>query len=141
MLLPNGKRCGSEWRVGSVRGEKGASLKVCIAGHKAGVWGDFAENIGGDLIDLGAAVKGQPLKEALKKRVRIWVSPSPHWPRRLRIAPTSVPPNRRLCIHMAAYWRICPSNASSHTLRFRHSRWPHRKRTMRSFFRTCATAN
>src|SRR5260363_262360 len=67
MLLPNGKRCGSEWRVGSVRGEKGASLKVCTAGHKAGAWGDFAENIGGGLIGLWAAVKGQTLKGAFEE--------------------------------------------------------------------------
>ncbi len=66
LLLPNGKRCGSEWMVGSVRGEAGASLKVCIAGRKAGVWHDFAEDIGGDLIDLWAATKGLTLKQAFE---------------------------------------------------------------------------
>ncbi|KKK75084.1 hypothetical protein LCGC14_2877310 [marine sediment metagenome] len=41
-LLPAGRRHGSEWRVGSVAGEPGKSLGVCLRGAKAGVWADFA---------------------------------------------------------------------------------------------------
>lgn len=68
MLLPNGRKEGSEWRVGSLGGEKGQSLGVCIAGAKAGVWNDFQSGDGGkDLIDLWAAVKGVSLSEALQE--------------------------------------------------------------------------
>lgn len=41
-LLPNGKRNGAEWCVGSTSGVEGQSLKVHLTGEKAGVWSDFA---------------------------------------------------------------------------------------------------
>jgi len=56
-LLPNGKRDGQEWRVGSTGGEAGASLGVHLTGTKAGVWADFATGEAGDLIDLWARVR------------------------------------------------------------------------------------
>jgi twinkle protein len=67
MLLPNGKRKGAEWCVGSVHGEEGDSLKVHLRGNKAGVWKEFAggQDKGGDLLDLWCAVKGGTLPEAL----------------------------------------------------------------------------
>jgi Protein of unknown function (DUF3987) len=43
-LFPNGKRDGNHWCVGDVTGAPGKSFKVCIAGDKAGLWGDFAES-------------------------------------------------------------------------------------------------
>ena len=49
-LLPHGKKCGQEWRAGSVDGEEGQSLGVRIAGGKAGVWSDFSTGEKGDLI-------------------------------------------------------------------------------------------
>ena len=55
-LLPEGRREGSEWRCGSVQGEAGKSLGVCLNGAKAGVWADFATGPGGDLLDLIEAV-------------------------------------------------------------------------------------
>lgn len=64
-LLPNGKLAGSEWEVGSIRGEPGNSLRVRVRGAKTGVWQDFADDVGGDLIDLWRIVKGQQLPEAL----------------------------------------------------------------------------
>lgn len=64
-LLPNGKRQGREWCVGSIDGEIGESLKVCISGAKAGVWADFAAGTGGDLIDLWMAVHRCDLTMAL----------------------------------------------------------------------------
>ena len=67
MLLPNGKRLGPEWVAGSVQGEAGDSLKVRITGNKAGVWKDFAEGSGGDLIDLWAATRSTSLKEAFQQ--------------------------------------------------------------------------
>lgn len=65
-LLPNGKRKGREWECGSVHGESGDSLKVCLTGEKAGRWSDFAESSkGGDLIDLWCAVRGIDLAHAI----------------------------------------------------------------------------
>lgn len=66
-LLPNGKRQGHEWCVGSVQGEAGESLKVHLDGQKAGVWCDFASNQGGDLIDLWREVHGLSLREAIEQ--------------------------------------------------------------------------
>lgn len=65
-LLPSGQKHGNEWCVGSVNGEKGDSLKVCIAGDKAGIWSDFATGEAGDLLDLACAIKGCNLLAALK---------------------------------------------------------------------------
>lgn len=65
-LLPNGKKHGNEWCVGSINGEEGQSLKVHIRGDKAGIWNDFAVGNGGDLLDLYCAVTGSDLATALK---------------------------------------------------------------------------
>lgn len=54
-LLPNGKKHGPEWRVGSADGEAGKSLSVRIGGDRRGVWSDFATGEGGDLLDLFCA--------------------------------------------------------------------------------------
>jgi len=72
-LLPKGRLHGHEWAVGSVQGEPGESLKVCVRGAKAGVWSDFAQGgEGGDLIDLWCAVKGLRLPQALDE-IRAWL--------------------------------------------------------------------
>ncbi len=73
-LFPNGKLEGRDWCVGSIQGEAGHSLKVCVSGAKAGIWSDFAAggDEGGDLIDLWMAVKGQQLPEALAD-IRAWL--------------------------------------------------------------------
>ncbi|MDH3738445.1 MAG: AAA family ATPase, partial [Alphaproteobacteria bacterium] len=55
-LLPAGKLIGKEWCCGSIRGEPGESLRVCLIGDKAGTWKDFNEGHGGDLIDLAEQV-------------------------------------------------------------------------------------
>ena len=64
-LLPNGRREGAEWRVGSVAGESGKSLGVHLFGSKAGVWSDFATGQGGDLLDLVAVVLDVSIGEAI----------------------------------------------------------------------------
>jgi twinkle protein len=64
-LLPNGKRSGQEWRVGSTAGESGESLGVRLTGDRAGLWSDFATGDSGDLLDLWAAVKRIGISEAL----------------------------------------------------------------------------
>lgn len=71
-LLPGGVREGREWCAGSVQGERGRSLKVCVQGAKVGVWQDFAAGTGGDLLDLWCAAKGRTLPEALDE-ARAWL--------------------------------------------------------------------
>jgi len=66
-LLPNGKKKGQEWKAGSVAGEPGESLGVHLTGAKAGVWRDFAQDIGGDLIDLFMHVRGCNLAAAINE--------------------------------------------------------------------------
>lgn len=66
MLLPNGKRQGAEWCVGSIGGEPGDSLRVHLGGTKAGWWKDFAGDQGGDLIGLWMAVNRCDLREACR---------------------------------------------------------------------------
>lgn len=66
-LLPNGKKKGQEWKAGSVAGEPGDSLGVHLTGAKAGVWRDFAQDIGGDLIDLFMHVRGCNLAAAINE--------------------------------------------------------------------------
>lgn len=64
-LLPQGKKSGAEWKVGSASGEPGGSLSIRLTGSKAGVWKDFASEEGGDLIDLWAAVRNCSIGEAM----------------------------------------------------------------------------
>lgn len=75
MLLPNGRKDGQEWRVGSAGGEKGQSLGVHLSGQKAGVWRDFSTDEGGDLLDLWRVVKGLNISEALDA-ARNWLGVS-----------------------------------------------------------------
>jgi hypothetical protein len=56
-LLPGGRAVGAEWHAGSLRGERGDSLRVRLRGERAGVWCDFATGErGGDPVGLAAAV-------------------------------------------------------------------------------------
>ena len=65
-LLPQGKRVGNEWCVGSLAGEPGDSLKVHLVGSKAGIWSDFASGEkGGDLLDLWRETTHQSMREAM----------------------------------------------------------------------------
>lgn len=64
-LLPNGRREGNEWRVGSIGGEAGKSLGLHLTGDKAGVWADFGSNDKGDLLDLWSAVRRVSLADAI----------------------------------------------------------------------------
>lgn len=72
-LLPNGSKQGSEWCVGSIHGEPGKSLGVCLTGSKAGIWSDFADGSkegSGDLLDLWCQVRNISLIEAMKEASR-----------------------------------------------------------------------
>lgn len=66
-LLPNGKREGHEWRVGSVAGEVGRSMGVHLTGEKAGVWLDGESGQAGDLIGLWMAVRNLSLRDACRE--------------------------------------------------------------------------
>src|SRR5216683_4289706 len=72
-LLPRGVLDGKEWCVGSITGEPGKLLKVCVRGNRAGDWADFAATgESGDLIDLWKTVKRKSLAEALDD-MRVWL--------------------------------------------------------------------
>lgn len=66
-LFPNGKRVGNEWVLGSISGEAGESLKICLAGDKAGVFCDFATGEKGDLLDLWRLKSNCSLLGAMKE--------------------------------------------------------------------------
>jgi len=68
-LFPNGKRHGIHWCVGDVTGAPGQSFKICIAGEKAGLWGDFAElgKHSRNLLDLWMVVRNCDFKTALSQ--------------------------------------------------------------------------
>jgi twinkle protein len=52
-LFPNGINKGNEWLVGSLDGESGRTLQICIKGSKAGVWADFNAGCkGNNLLEL-----------------------------------------------------------------------------------------
>jgi putative DNA primase/helicase len=90
-LLPNGKKEGHEWRVGSAAGEGGSSLGIHLAGAKAGVWADFATGECGDALDLVRAVHHCDLAQALtwaRRWLRIEDGPFAPTPNR---APSSKP--------------------------------------------------
>ncbi len=65
-LLPGGKQHGHEYETSNIGGGSGKSLKVCLAGDKAGVWADFASGDAGDLLDLFAKCLGCDLTGAIK---------------------------------------------------------------------------
>jgi hypothetical protein len=68
-LFPNGHREAAHWCVGSIEGEAGKSFKICIAGEKAGLWGDFAdsENHSRSLLDLWMKARNVDFKTALRE--------------------------------------------------------------------------
>ncbi len=68
--LPNGRRNGPFWQVGSVAGEPGSSLRVNLAGRLRGRWKDWANGRDrGDALDLIRAARdlgsiGEAAREA-----------------------------------------------------------------------------
>lgn len=66
-LIPAGRKVGREWEAGSVNGEQGRSLKVCVEGGKRGRWSDFATGESGDLLDLWQKARDLSLADALKQ--------------------------------------------------------------------------
>jgi len=68
-LFPNGHRESGHWCVGSIEGEAGKSFKICIAGEKAGFWGDFADSgkHSRSLLDLWMQARNVDFKTALRE--------------------------------------------------------------------------
>jgi hypothetical protein len=66
-LYPNGKREGVHWCVGDINGSPGKSFKICVAGEKAGLWGDFADSQkhSRNLLDLWMQARNVDFKTAL----------------------------------------------------------------------------
>jgi hypothetical protein len=59
-LFPNGHREGNHWCVGSINGEPGKSFKICIAGEKTGLSGDFDPS-------------GNPLGKHSRNLLNLWM--------------------------------------------------------------------
>ncbi|RUQ96565.1 bifunctional DNA primase/helicase [Legionella septentrionalis] len=78
-LLPNGKKIGNEWRVGSIDGESGKSLGVHLTGEKAGIWSDFATGDGGDLLNLWVQKRNLTNYEAMKEASSYLGISQPHF--------------------------------------------------------------
>ncbi len=76
-LLPDGRKIGSEWTVGSVAGDKGDSCKVHLSGEKAGIWCDFATGDKGDALDLWRAVRGVSMQDAMREACAYLGIPEP----------------------------------------------------------------
>jgi hypothetical protein len=64
-LFPNGKYSNGMYCVGSLGGEPGNSLKICLFGEKVGMWKDCATGEGGNnLLDLLHRARGGSFTEA-----------------------------------------------------------------------------
>lgn len=67
-LLPAGTRKGREWLCGSIAGEAGTSLSVCVEGSKRGVWADFVStDQKGDLLDLWRECRNVTMADAIRE--------------------------------------------------------------------------
>jgi twinkle protein len=67
MLLPGGRKVGHYIHAGSVAGEKGDSLRVCIEGAKNGVWLEGNGSDAGDLMDLWMAARNLSKREMFRQ--------------------------------------------------------------------------
>lgn len=99
-LLPAGKKQSGEWKAGSVDGDKGDSLNVCLRGVKAGIWADFATGEGGDLLDLWQKARRVSLTEAMNQAREFLGVKAPefqHKPRREFKRPPKLATEQREC--------------------------------------------
>ena len=96
-LFPAGRKDGHEWLVGSLNGEAGKSLSICIEGSKVGVFCDFAtEDKGDNLVELLAQARRIPFKEALHACSE-WLGPSVVTPSARTVPAQRREPPRRGC--------------------------------------------
>jgi twinkle protein len=67
-LLPSGALEKNEWKCGDLHGSAGKSLGVVLTGEKAGLWRDFAGDVGGsNLLELWLQVRGVEFQTALNE--------------------------------------------------------------------------
>jgi len=75
-LFPSGRLNGANWETGNLQGEKGDSLKICVAGGKIGVWKDFASGeAGSNLLELWIKARRMDFKSAVGE-ARDWLGVS-----------------------------------------------------------------
>ena len=111
-LFPNGKRDGHNYVVGSLQGETGKSLSICLTGPKTGIFNDFSTGEGGNnLLELLRASRALDFAAACRE-VRAWLglpaiprATAPIKPR--RIAPTKP--------HESAPYRVSDAEAARGT--------------------------
>lgn len=73
-LFPKGHPDGCNYRVGSIKGEDGSSLSVCLQGTRKGCWKDFADiSSRGDILSLWMRVRNVSFPDALRE-ARTWLS-------------------------------------------------------------------
>lgn len=65
-LYPKAEKEGGSYRVGSLEGEEGRSLKISIAPNTAGDFFDHATGESGSVIKLVATAKGIPVRQAIE---------------------------------------------------------------------------
>ncbi len=68
-LLPSGRLSDDQmqWLCGDCKGTEGQSLKLELQGEKAGIWYDFAEEQGGDILDIWQSARDVDFKTALNE--------------------------------------------------------------------------
>jgi hypothetical protein len=74
IFLPNGKKVGSEWKIGDVSGVPGYSLGVQLTGPKAALWHDRATGEGGTLsklVSLNQKLSFPQAVEAIERAVGV----------------------------------------------------------------------
>lgn len=72
-LFPLGVREGTEYRIGSLAGDKGRSMAIHLGGARAGVWSDFASGEAGDALDLVACALFMGNKAKAIRWARSWL--------------------------------------------------------------------
>jgi phage/plasmid primase-like uncharacterized protein len=109
-LLPGGRRTGRDWRCGSVAGEAGTSMVVCLAGERRGRWKDHQAGEGGDALDLVQSVLGGDTRQAIEWAKR-WLGLDDQQPdaipRRPAPAPVEEPPQADPVEKREAIWARC----------------------------------
>jgi hypothetical protein len=100
-LFPHGKKAGNHWCVGSIAGEPGQSFKICVAGAKIGLWGDFdgSESHCRSLIDLWMEKRGVDFKTALDECA--------HWLGVTSESQSIIPPDAGKGTPLPFNWQTC----------------------------------
>ena len=91
--LPQGKKNGKWWLIGSIDGEPGQSLFVHLTGNSQGKWRDSATSESGDMLDLiQAAGRFQKVTETMDEARRFLgqqPAPAPEAAQRYHTTPTT----------------------------------------------------